>query len=204
MKRRDVLAAAPFAGLAAVTAGAVPVKAMEQGGFETFGTPRDRLAFIAETLDIPMPAGLPSGLEDRDGAPCVEVLAFCEETGASLDYIYLGDIRAMFRGIYYRHRAAKPETPVMVLFREWQKVNAEEKRLHAELPNDEEGDAAVEAMSELEGEITHEIIAMPVQSPMDFVMKIAAWTDFGVVGTPDVEHSPELWAEARTLIGGVA
>ncbi len=202
MKRRDVLAAAPFAGLAAVTAGAVPVKAMEQGGFETFVTPRDRLAFIAETLGVSVPAGLPSELEDHDGAPCVEVLAFCEETGASLDYIYLGDIRAMFRGIYYRHRAAKTETPVMVLFREWQTASAYEDAVYAANPEGEGPEC--EAASYARRQADERIMAEPSRNALDVLAKLGAITCFGIVGSSHDDGHEFSWAEARAMVEGWA
>ena len=57
-----------------------------------------RLAFIAETLGIAAPAGLGPDLLGDDAAPHPAVLAFCHETGASLDFIYRGDIRPMLWG----------------------------------------------------------------------------------------------------------
>ena len=42
----------------------------------------------------------PARLLDQDGAPAVELLDFCRRTGASLDWIFLGDVRAMIRDSY--------------------------------------------------------------------------------------------------------
>ena len=63
-----------------------------------------RLAFIAETLGIAAPAGLGHDLLGDDAAPHPAVLAFCEENGASLDFIYRGVIRPMLWGDFNRAR----------------------------------------------------------------------------------------------------
>lgn len=60
-------------------------------------TPAGRLAFVAETLGVPAPKGLNANLTDPDGTHVKSVVAFCAETGASLDFIYRGDIRPMLR-----------------------------------------------------------------------------------------------------------
>lgn len=60
-------------------------------------TPLDRLAFVAEALGVPAPECLPADLLDADGAPAKPVLAFCATHGASLDFIYLGDVAILVR-----------------------------------------------------------------------------------------------------------
>lgn len=50
-----------------------------------------RMQFYADTVGVDAPAKL---LGD-DGAPARELLNFCIEYGASLDWIFLGDVRAM-------------------------------------------------------------------------------------------------------------
>lgn len=69
-------------------------------------SPKGRLAFVAKTLGVPTPRRVGPSLTDRDGGPSNAVMAFCEETGASLDSIYCGDIRGMLRGEYNRAREA--------------------------------------------------------------------------------------------------
>ena len=66
-------------------------------------TPEARAAFIAEALGVTSP----SRLLAADRAPSPELLAFCRETGASLDFIFLGDIRPMLRGAVYAVKAER-------------------------------------------------------------------------------------------------
>lgn len=56
-----------------------------------------RLQFVADSLGVPMPEGLPANLLGRDGAPARDVLTFCATHGASLDFIYLGDVAILVR-----------------------------------------------------------------------------------------------------------
>lgn len=63
-----------------------------------------RLAFVAEALGIPAPEGQAPDLLGDDAAPHPAVMAFCRETGASLDFIFRGDIRPMVRGDFNRTR----------------------------------------------------------------------------------------------------
>lgn len=57
----------------------------------------DRLRFVADALGAPMPEGLPADLMGKDEAPAPEVLRFCVTYGASLDFIYLGDVTPLIR-----------------------------------------------------------------------------------------------------------
>lgn len=58
-------------------------------------TPADRLAYVATILGIEAPKHLRADLLANDGAPHDAVMKFCRETGASLDFIYQGDIRPL-------------------------------------------------------------------------------------------------------------
>jgi len=55
-----------------------------------------RLSFYADTIGAEPPARL---LCDQ-GAPSAELLAFCDRCGASLDWIFRGDVRGMIRNSY--------------------------------------------------------------------------------------------------------
>lgn len=61
-----------------------------------------RLQFYADTLRVKAPAKL---LAD-DGAPDKDLLRFCVRYGASLDWIFFGDVRGMIHDSY---KAAKGE-----------------------------------------------------------------------------------------------
>lgn len=50
-----------------------------------------RMQFYADTVGI----DAPTKLIGEDGAPARELLNFCIDFGASLDWIFLGDVRAM-------------------------------------------------------------------------------------------------------------
>ncbi|WP_151720474.1 hypothetical protein [Gemmobacter serpentinus] len=56
-----------------------------------------RLQFVAETLGVAVPDGLRPNLLSRDGAPAHAVIRFCATHGASLDFIYLGDVAILIR-----------------------------------------------------------------------------------------------------------
>ena len=55
-----------------------------------------RLQFYADTIGAPVPPRLLS----EDGSPSPELLNFCVRYGASLDWVFLGDLRAMIRDSY--------------------------------------------------------------------------------------------------------
>lgn len=61
-----------------------------------------RLTFAAEALGLELPGSLTPDLLAEDAAPQTEVLKFCAAAGISLDFIYLGDIRPMLRGMFAR------------------------------------------------------------------------------------------------------
>ena len=93
---------------------------------------------------------------------------------------------------------AAEETPVMKLYRQWRITQAKTERAPRDMP-DEGFDALVEAHVAIERQMMQE----PAQDARDWVIKIAAWTDFGVFCVQDRGENEALWAEARTLIGGV-
>ena len=53
-----------------------------------------RAAYVAEVLGVEPP----SRLLDDDGAPSPEVMDFVMRTGASLDFIFMGDLRILILG----------------------------------------------------------------------------------------------------------
>ncbi|MEP1592883.1 hypothetical protein [Sulfitobacter sp.] len=55
-----------------------------------------RMQFYADTIGVFPPERLLSG----DGSPAPELLNFCVRYGASLDWIFLGDVRGMIRDSY--------------------------------------------------------------------------------------------------------
>lgn len=52
-----------------------------------------RLQFYADTIGVEAPQALLAA----DGAPSAELLNFCNRYGASLDWIFRGDVRGMIR-----------------------------------------------------------------------------------------------------------
>ena len=59
----------------------------------------------------------PASIVDRHGAPTDELLAFCRETGLSLDWLFLGDPLPMMLGIHTDRQKAKLTTmSLTVLF----------------------------------------------------------------------------------------
>ncbi len=71
------------------------------------GEPEARVALIADVLKMSPPESL---LAD-DGAPSAELLAFCRQSGASLDFIFCGDLRAMIRRSHVAEAQPKNEAP---------------------------------------------------------------------------------------------
>lgn len=59
-----------------------------------------RAQFYADTIRVEPPARLLS----QDGAPAPELLQFCVRYGASLDWIFLGDVRGMIHDSFWRAR----------------------------------------------------------------------------------------------------
>lgn len=87
-------------------------------------SPIGRLAFVAEALGVPLPPDLPADLQDDDGGPAADLLTFCAETGASLDFIFRGDPRPMMRVAYEKTREAVTKPPRMDALGRAYQVNA--------------------------------------------------------------------------------
>lgn len=100
--------------------------------------------------------------------------------------------------------AASADTPVAALFRDWRAARAEETRLHQTLPIGPVEDAAIDAAGDRRGLIEDALLAAPSESAHDWLLKLAAWTNFGMFNAPDESQNPQLWAEARRMIGGAA
>lgn len=172
-----------------------PVPAAAPGLPAIPDAPLGRLAFVAEALGVPAPEGLLADLLDADGAPAQPVLAFCAAHGASLDFIYPGDVAILVR---YPAKAVKAfaDTPVMRLFREWKAKfdwiesdgldlsDAEMMPHYRE--NDEQGDR---------------IMALPCETPRDFAAKLLVATRDGNHDLADLQAGLDLMAEARALVG---
>ncbi len=92
--RRTPIQSAPVAALA-ISATAAIAETNELGSDELKAA-MSRARFFAETIGKEPPSRL---LSD-DGAPSHELLAFCEETGMSLDWVFLDDLRSMVRATY--------------------------------------------------------------------------------------------------------
>lgn len=88
------------------------------------------------------------------------------------------------------------DTPIAALFREWQRLTAaaEDRSL-----TDDECDA----MCDLRSEVERRMNAIPARDAMDVLMKVAAFTEFGVYG---IDGTPfvDCWAEMHDLVGGAA
>ena len=59
---------------------------------------QERVNFFADTLGVRPPARLLTA----DHAPAPELMNFCQQYGASLDWIFLGDVRRMIRDSAWR------------------------------------------------------------------------------------------------------
>ena len=55
-----------------------------------------RMQFYADTIAVEPP----KRLIGEDGAPAQELLRFCVKYGASLDWIFMADVRGMIRDSY--------------------------------------------------------------------------------------------------------
>lgn len=58
----------------------------------------ERVRLYAKTLKVTPPVRLICD----EGAPAPELMAFCREYGANLDWIFMGDVRGMIRDSFYR------------------------------------------------------------------------------------------------------
>lgn len=55
-----------------------------------------RAAFVADVLGVEPPARL----VDEENCPSPEIMDFVRRTGASLDFIFMGDLRGIIRAAY--------------------------------------------------------------------------------------------------------
>ena len=99
--------------------------------------------------------------------------------------------------------AALTETPVMAMFREWKKRTANEMRVYADdTTGDGDSPECLAATDAVKG-IEHQMLAVPSVSAQDFVLKMLVLTGDGQWGAPSRYTAPQLWAEARALVGEV-
>jgi len=102
---------------------------------------------------------------------------------------------------------AETDTPVMALFREWNKALADERDLDAQYRKQpcDEIEALADAAADRRYQIELQMIEVKSEDARDVLAKIAAWTDYGVFqfdeGDKRLTH---VWAEARALVGGEA
>ena len=95
--------------------------------------------------------------------------------------------------------SASEETPIMQAYHVWLALKEEESAAPASM-SDEDFDVLCHHTSEHE----NYLMALSASSGADWLIKVAVWSDFGAFAGPDNLVNPQLWAEARTLIGGVA
>ncbi|RWR28853.1 hypothetical protein D2T31_12130 [Sinirhodobacter populi] len=92
--------------------------------------------------------------------------------------------------------AETAETPVMALFREWASywtwLNSPATR---EMDEDD-----FSKLTDHADDLTMRIAKTAAKNTRDLVAKFVALSDYGEMGLPDPEKTPELWAEARALI----
>lgn len=92
---------------------------------------------------------------------------------------------------------AATETPVAALFREWQAAREVEEAAYAANEDEAEGHKVWAARVEVE----NRMLATPSQTHADWMLKVCAYSAFGESGAPDIMELPQLWAEARALVG---
>lgn len=91
------------------------------------------------------------------------------------------------------------QTPVMRKFREWEAAFAAVRSADPSI-----GDEASGALVAAQIDIEDELITMPASNAQDFIAKIFAYTAEGWNGLPTNADMPDLWAEAKRLVGGAA
>lgn len=92
---------------------------------------------------------------------------------------------------------AEGQTPVAALFREWQAAKIAEEAAFAASGDDAEGQQEWAARVALE----KRLMEAPATSATDWAMKITAWCNFGESASQTEKENPQLWAEARQLVG---
>jgi len=89
-------------------------------------------------------------------------------------------------------------SPVAILFREWTEAFARECAAY------DADDTDAERLSDLRYDIEERMMDTPCETPLDWLMKSAAWSNFGEGSGIDKFQHPQVWAEAREMIGGAA
>lgn len=92
--------------------------------------------------------------------------------------------------------AAEAETPVAALYRELEAAGAAEDAAYAR----DEPDEVIDIYAEIRRDIEQRLMAEPCQDARDFVIKVVAYTGFGIFALPGREEGDALWAEARALV----
>ncbi len=94
---------------------------------------------------------------------------------------------------------AESDTPVMRLFREWERLI--ETALRDGCTDDGNADDAYwDPVFDIEGRI----MVTPSQDARDWIAKALAKSNSGRVELDSSKYNPELWAEARAMVGGAA
>lgn len=75
-------------------------------------TAQERIALIAESVSTKAPQNLISS----DGGPSKELLEFCHKTGASLDFIFSGDVTSMIRQLHSAEQRSQRNDAVSRLY----------------------------------------------------------------------------------------
>ncbi|WP_420023243.1 hypothetical protein ACN9JG_00050 [Cereibacter azotoformans] len=88
-------------------------------------------------------------------------------------------------------QAQPHETPVLRLFREWEAMHARNDALPGDVP-----DAMLDELLSLEQELR----STPSEGVADFAAKVVAFTFWGGA-TLSEDYAPEIWEEARALLG---
>lgn len=89
---------------------------------------------------------------------------------------------------------AQTDTPVMALFRKWERFNAQMNGGEARALDDEEFDARMQDLNEL----GQRLMETPAQNAQDIVAKVISWTDSGGFELPG--NDEPFWAEARAVV----
>lgn len=92
---------------------------------------------------------------------------------------------------------AAAETPVAVLYRDWQAAREAEEAAYER----DEGQAETDKAFWHRVEIENQMLATPSENHRDWMLKVCAYSSFGDAGAPDIMELTDLWAEARALVG---
>ena len=89
------------------------------------------------------------------------------------------------------------ETPVARAYRKWAAFRAHINGPATKGMKNTEFDLLVDDLDDM----GLALLAIPSQTPQDFIMKGIASTDWGQGAMPHEGEMPELWSEARALVG---